>query len=153
MLKVTTFGWTVRTSAFLCLALLSVTCIFTRSRLPPKRGGPVLDFRIFRGDPAYCLLVIGCFFSQMCAWLRWTRNDTHLAYSGLWLPVYFGSAYALEKGMSTDLAFCAMLSCCDSVRSLRPRRHAEYHVGRLLFRPHHPQWSAPVCRLLAGRPR
>jgi MFS family permease len=46
------FGWTVRAAAFLTLAMLFVANLTIRTRLPPRTGGPILDFSHFKDKGA-----------------------------------------------------------------------------------------------------
>jgi hypothetical protein len=46
-----------RAAGFLTLGLLLIACITITTRLPPRRGGPIIDFKHFK-DPAYFLFVV-----------------------------------------------------------------------------------------------
>ena len=48
--------------AFIMLATLLVSLSLMRSRLPPRKSGPIVDFSAFR-DPAYSIFLI-CEFSE-----------------------------------------------------------------------------------------
>lgn len=58
------FGWTVRVMGFMMLAIGCFTASLLRTRLPPRRSGPIVDFECFRELP-YSLYVLGTF---LCIW-------------------------------------------------------------------------------------
>lgn len=66
MFKTSGFGWAVRTSAFIIFALLVVSSCLLRSRLPPKKGGPILDYTVLRNDWPLVFLTLSAFCSQLC---------------------------------------------------------------------------------------
>lgn len=54
------FGWTVRVVAFLMLAIQLTTLAFLRTRLPPRKSGPIVEWAAFTELP-YLLFSIGMF--------------------------------------------------------------------------------------------
>ncbi|MCJ1362174.1 hypothetical protein MMC16_001276 [Acarospora aff. strigata] len=56
------FPWTVRVLAFVMLVLQAVTLAFTRTRLPPRRSGPLVEWAAFKELP-YLLFSIGMFLN------------------------------------------------------------------------------------------
>ena len=56
------FGWTVRVLGFVMLALQAIAFIFMKSRLPPRKSGPLLELAAFREVP-YTLFSIGMFLT------------------------------------------------------------------------------------------
>ncbi|KAI9884896.1 MAG: hypothetical protein M1823_003303 [Watsoniomyces obsoletus] len=58
------FPWTVRVLGLLTLVLLTITNICSRTRLPPRRTGPLIEWAAFKENP-YTLFVIGCFLTLM----------------------------------------------------------------------------------------
>lgn len=80
------FAWTVRILAFVILALLSLTCIFTKARLPPRKGRFFLP-EAFK-DLSYTTMIASIFFLLM----------------GMFIPFFYLPSYAINHGMSTQLA-------------------------------------------------
>ena len=56
------FGWTIRTIAFLNLAIGILTSILLKTRLPPRKSGPLVEWGAFRETP-YLLYVLGMFLN------------------------------------------------------------------------------------------
>jgi MFS family permease len=55
------FGWTLRALGFVQLACLVICIIFAKQRLPPRRGGPIVEWAAFKELP-YTLFTAGIFF-------------------------------------------------------------------------------------------
>ncbi|KAI2624526.1 major facilitator superfamily domain-containing protein [Xylaria nigripes] len=55
------FAWTTRVIGFLVLGLLSIAAAFLRTRLPPRKSGPILELRAFK-DPKYAGFLFSSFF-------------------------------------------------------------------------------------------
>ncbi|KAJ3885820.1 major facilitator superfamily domain-containing protein, partial [Lentinula edodes] len=85
------FAWGVRILAFIVLACVGTGFICCTTRFPPRKGGRVLDIRVFR-SPSYTLLVLGAGFVGL----------------GLYAPVNFGVVYATDHQMSQQLAFYSL---------------------------------------------
>lgn len=83
------FGWAIRISAFLILALLVIGNLTVRSRFPPSPK-PVQLYQYFKPltETPYLLTTIGSF----------------LFYLGLFLPINYIQVQSTESGMSTYLA-------------------------------------------------
>ncbi|KAJ3876359.1 major facilitator superfamily domain-containing protein [Lentinula edodes] len=77
--------------AFIVLACVGMGFICCTTRFPPRKGGRVLDIRVFR-SPSYTLLVLGAGFVGL----------------GLYAPVNFGVVYATDHQMSQQLAFYSL---------------------------------------------
>lgn len=73
------FPWAVRTSAFICLALLAAANLCLRTRLPPKRGGKVVDFSVYRDKPyaVWCGANFAIFLG-VCAAIRYVSRTRKL---------------------------------------------------------------------------
>jgi MFS family permease len=80
------FGWSVRICGFLMLAVVLPACAMVRARLPPRSGKFFLP-SAFRELPYVCL--IGSVFLIML---------------GLFTPFFYLPTFAVEHGMSTQLA-------------------------------------------------
>ena len=61
------FPWTVRTLGFLTLAMLLLSFLLLKQRLPPQKSGPLIDWMAFREpiylSPAACFSISGVFIS------------------------------------------------------------------------------------------
>ncbi|CAF9939081.1 MAG: hypothetical protein HETSPECPRED_001478 [Heterodermia speciosa] len=82
------FGWAVRVMAFIMLATLLISLSVMRSRLPPRKSGPIVDFSAFR-DPAYSIFLASVL----------------ITYTGLYVPFFYVESYATSIGISGDVAF------------------------------------------------
>ncbi|KAJ3777366.1 major facilitator superfamily domain-containing protein [Lentinula raphanica] len=85
------FVWGVRILAFIVIACVGTGFVCCTTRFPPRKGGRVLDIRVFR-TPEYTLLVLGAGFIGL----------------GLYAPLNFGVVYATNHGMSQRLAFYSL---------------------------------------------
>ena len=98
--KGVSFGWSMRTIAFLFLGLLIPACICCRSRLDhqPKPFDVQLFIRPYK-EPAFRLLILGsfCFFWAM------------------YVPANFIILFAQQKGMSHRLSGY-LIAILNSVR-------------------------------------
>ncbi|KAL9627442.1 MAG: hypothetical protein Q9164_007606, partial [Protoblastenia rupestris] len=54
------FAWTVRTQGFVMLALHLVAFTFTKTRLPPRKAGALVEWSAFK-DTSYTLFALGMF--------------------------------------------------------------------------------------------
>ncbi|CAG8978963.1 hypothetical protein HYALB_00012416 [Hymenoscyphus albidus] len=61
----TGFPWAVRCMGFVSLTMVIVILALLRTRLPPRRSGPLIEWRAFK-EPAYMLFTLGIFI------LYWT---------------------------------------------------------------------------------
>ncbi|TBU55782.1 MFS general substrate transporter [Dichomitus squalens] len=84
------FGWTVRASGFLLLALGAIGCVTITSRIPPGRRAisPLPDVKLLTDAP-FVLLVVGCVFVNF----------------GLFIPFTYISDYAISQGVSSSTSF------------------------------------------------
>ncbi|KAK4944332.1 hypothetical protein LTR10_016218 [Elasticomyces elasticus] len=80
------FGWTVRVLGFVNLALLATALAFMRPRLPPRKAGPVIEWRALYEIPYDCVLI-----------------GMSLVFGGLFFSYYYIASYAREIiGMSYE---------------------------------------------------
>ncbi|KAI1619281.1 major facilitator superfamily domain-containing protein [Exophiala viscosa] len=56
------FAWTMRCLGFVQLASLLIANAFTRTRVPPRRAGPLIEWNAFR-DPVFTFFALGSFFN------------------------------------------------------------------------------------------
>ncbi|KIW19544.1 hypothetical protein PV08_00116 [Exophiala spinifera] len=80
------FGWSVRIIGFIILVMMIVAVFTIKTRLPPRRGAILLPSAFTQR--AYVLTTAGIFF------MTW----------GLFTPFFYLPQYALQQGMSLDLA-------------------------------------------------
>ncbi|GAA5996082.1 hypothetical protein JCM5350_007006 [Sporobolomyces pararoseus] len=85
------FGWTVRAVGFLNLGLLIVANLTINSRLPPKKIEKIFDFGSLR-EKGFLLFVLG---ETIIMW-------------GMYSPYFYIQDYAIEHGVSRNLAFYAL---------------------------------------------
>jgi MFS family permease len=55
------FGWTLRVMGFVMLFNAALILLFSRTRLPPRKSGPLVDWDSLR-EPTYVTFCIGVFF-------------------------------------------------------------------------------------------
>lgn len=101
------FGWGVRISGFICLALCAVACCTVSSRLRRARASaPWFDMRHLR-DEQFVLLTVGSVFislGKVIASITW-QHRAHIAPTGLFIPNFYIVSYAIDRGVSPDTAF------------------------------------------------
>lgn len=88
------FGWTVRIMGFLMLATMSFPLAFSRTRLPPRQTGPLVEWSAFKELP-YLLYAIGI---TLCFW-------------GLYFAYYYVSFLVVQL----SLFWHCFLTGCRSV--------------------------------------
>ncbi|KAL8827911.1 MAG: hypothetical protein Q9191_002900 [Dirinaria sp. TL-2023a] len=86
------FGWAVRVMAFIMLTTLLLSLSVMRSRLPPRKSGPIVDFSAFR-DPGYSIFLASVF----------------ITYTGLYVPFFYVESYATNIGINEDMAFYMLI--------------------------------------------
>lgn len=82
------FQWAVRIVGFMVLIGVTFACLATKSRLPPRQGGKLLELHHLR-DPAYGLLSAAAF----------------VTFIGLYTFIFYISTYALAEGIDSSYAF------------------------------------------------
>ncbi|KAG9233580.1 monocarboxylate permease-like protein [Amylocarpus encephaloides] len=80
------FGWTVRICGFMMVPLLAITAYTVKARLPSRKGTFFLP-EAFKSPPYVALIV-----SMFCATL------------GIFVPMFYIPTYAVQHGMSVQLA-------------------------------------------------
>jgi predicted MFS family arabinose efflux permease len=92
------FAWTIRVLGFVNMALLALCLAFLRPRLPPRKSGPIVEWRAFTEAPYLCLLVGmsfvfgGLFFSYYYI-ASFGRTILHMSYAdSLTLLIVFNGA-------------------------------------------------------------
>jgi len=81
------FGWAVRVIALIQLVTLAVSVIVMRSRLPPRKAGPLVDPMAFK-QKSYTLYTLGAY----------------LAFWGLYTPFFYSQSYAEKVNAPSNVA-------------------------------------------------
>ncbi|KAF4976456.1 hypothetical protein FZEAL_6894 [Fusarium zealandicum] len=79
MLPTVGFAWAIRTIGFVQLATLGVAACFLKSRIPPRRSGPLVEWAAFK-EMEYSFYVMGSF----------------MAFWGVYFAFYYLAAYARD---------------------------------------------------------
>ena len=108
------FGWTIRIIGFIMIACLLPSVLAIRARLPPRKKSLLLP-SAFR-EVAYVSL-LGAIFVMML---------------GVFIPIFYLPAYAVEHGMGEQLAFylTAILNGASFFGRVIPGITADKYVGR-----------------------
>ena len=94
------------------LATLLLSLSLMKSRLPPRKSGPIVDFSAFQ-DPAYSIFLI-CKFSATSV-IRTIKNPTDaqlavfVTYTGLYVPFFYIESYATSIGVRGDMVFYMLI--------------------------------------------
>ncbi|KAF4948547.1 hypothetical protein FSARC_13719 [Fusarium sarcochroum] len=105
------FGWTMRTIGFMQAVTMAVSLVFMKSRLPPRRTGPVIEWIAFK-ELEYVFYAVGSF---MCFW-------------GTYFAFFFLATYARDiQGMSyaTSLDLLMVLNGVGTFGRLVPSHLAD----------------------------
>ncbi|KAI7617852.1 MFS monocarboxylate transporter-like protein, partial [Hortaea werneckii] len=100
------FPWTVRIIGFIMLATNAVTIAFYRTRLPPRRSGPIVELSAFR-EPIYVLYCLAAF---MFFW-------------GLYFAFFYVGSYArdrLEMSYQDSVNLLLTMVCVGFIWRLLP---------------------------------
>lgn len=84
--------WATRVMGFVMLATLLVSVAAMKPRLPPRKSGPLINTAALR-DPAFAVWLFAVFFT----------------FIGLYIPFFYVEKYALDIGVSPDLAFYLLM--------------------------------------------
>jgi MFS family permease len=82
------FPWATRIVAFTIFAGSAVPCVLLKSRLPPRKSGPPIDYPSLR-DKTFIFYTTGTF----------------LGFIGIYIPVFFIQSFSLQIGVDANLAF------------------------------------------------
>ncbi|KIW65977.1 hypothetical protein PV04_08190 [Phialophora macrospora] len=92
------FAWTVRVVGFVNLVLLGLCLAFLRPRLPPRKSGPLVEWKAFTEAPYLCLVVgtsflFGGLFFTYYYLASFGRDILHMSYTdSLTLLIVFNAA-------------------------------------------------------------
>ncbi|KAK1760389.1 major facilitator superfamily domain-containing protein [Echria macrotheca] len=92
LLRTLGLRWAIRIMAFVMLGTLMIPLAVMRPRLPPRRSGPLVDMDSLR-DPAFGIWLLAIFTT----------------FIGLYIPFFYVEKYALNIGVSSDLAFYMLI--------------------------------------------
>jgi predicted MFS family arabinose efflux permease len=81
------FAWSVRTIALIMIATLAISNLTLRSRLPPRKAGPLIEPKAFL-QPSYSLYTVGAF----------------LAFWGLYTPFFYSTSYMQKIGAPENVS-------------------------------------------------
>jgi predicted MFS family arabinose efflux permease len=106
------FGWTVRVIGFLVLAMLVVCNLGLRTRLPPRRTGPLVELSAFKEAP-YSLFTLGMVFLFFALYVYFFYITTFattiigmspadaaialLVMNGIGVPARVGASYVADR--------------------------------------------------------
>lgn len=99
--------------AFIMFGSLMVAIALMRTRLPPRRVGPIVDLGDLK-DSAFTMFLIceSAIVDFLCRYLT-SRFSCHLAvmftFAGLCLISFYIESYALNLGIQRDLAFYTLI--------------------------------------------
>ncbi|KAK3942561.1 major facilitator superfamily domain-containing protein [Diplogelasinospora grovesii] len=87
-------AWAIRILAFVMLGTLAISVCVMRPRrdLPPRKSGPLINVDSLR-TPAFAIWLFAVFFT----------------FIGLYIPFFYVSKYALNIGVSQDVAFYMLI--------------------------------------------
>lgn len=111
------FPWTVRVSGFVMLFNHLFTCTLLRPRLPPRKAGPLVEWRAFR-EPTYACFVAGMFF----------------AFWGLYYGFFYVGTFARDVvGLSTpqSIDLLLLVNGLSSPGRVAPALLADWRLGPL----------------------
>lgn len=86
------FPWAVRVMAFIMLGTLLISIAVMKPRLPPRKSGPLINVEALK-DPVFATWLLAVFFT----------------FIGLYIPFFYVENYALNLGISPDLAFYMLI--------------------------------------------
>lgn len=133
------FPWTVRVIGFVMFGIQCVTIAFTRTRLPPRRSGPIVELQAFKELPyaMYCVAMFLVFWGLYFAFyyigsfgrdvLNLSRNDSinlllilnGVGLFGRLIPAYLADKYFGPLNLIGPVTFVAgvLLYCWAAVSS------------------------------------
>ncbi|PLB49677.1 MFS general substrate transporter [Aspergillus steynii IBT 23096] len=86
------FPWTMRILGFLTLAMLTPSFIFLKPRMPPRKGGPIVEWNAFR-EFSYLMFSLGMF----------------LVFWGLYVAFFYISSFARTLGATQSVSISLLL--------------------------------------------
>jgi MFS family permease len=111
------FGWTLRVVAFVMLALQGVALAFAKPRLPPRKSGPLVEWKAFKELP-YVFFSVGMF----------------LNFWGLYFGFYYVGSFAQSMvglSRSESINLLIMMNGVGLVGRMVPAYFADRYFGPL----------------------
>ena len=84
--------WAIRVMAFIMLGTLLISISIMKPRLPPRKSGPLINTEALK-DPVFAVWLLAVFF----------------IFIGLYIPFFYVETYALNLGISANLAFYLLI--------------------------------------------
>ncbi|KAI4129387.1 MAG: hypothetical protein LQ347_003794 [Umbilicaria vellea] len=84
--------WAIRVMAFIMLGTLLISISIMKPRLPPRKSGPLINTEALK-DPVFAVWLLAVFF----------------IFIGLYIPFFYVETYALNLGISANLAFYMLI--------------------------------------------
>ena len=109
------FGWTVRVLGFIMLAFQLIAFALARTRVPPRKIGPLVEWSAFT-EPQYTLFAVGIFF---CFW-------------GIYPAYYYIGEYAtrvLGVSYSNSINLLIIMNGIGIIGRLVPPYFADKYTG------------------------
>ncbi|KAH6604468.1 peptide chain release factor 1 [Trichoderma cornu-damae] len=109
------FGWTVRVMGLVVLVTSAIVILLVRTRLPPRKAGPLVDWAAFK-EMTYVLFVVSMFI---------TLWATYFAY-------YYARAYSLDRldgSQSTSFNMLIIINAVGVPGRLVPAYLADRYFG------------------------
>ncbi|KAI9841662.1 MAG: hypothetical protein M1837_000456 [Sclerophora amabilis] len=111
------FPWTIRVIGFVTLGIAIITSTLSKTRLPPRKSGPLVEWAAFKELP-YSLFSVGTF---LCFW-------------GLYFAFYYVGSFArdvLEVSESDSISLLLIMNGVGLVGRLVPNYAADRLFGPL----------------------
>ncbi|KAJ5858609.1 hypothetical protein N7534_003886 [Penicillium rubens] len=86
------FAWAIRIIALVCAVTCSIACLTVRTRLPPKKAGPSLDFRALR-DIKYASATLSVFLVEFA----------------VFIPITYITSYTLHAGFDEQMSYAVLV--------------------------------------------
>lgn len=109
------FPWTMRVLGFLSLGMLLPSFIFFKQRVPPRKGGPLVEWTAFQ-DASYAIFTLGIFF------MFW----------GLYVAFFYIGSYATEVigvDESTSINLLLIMNGAGFFARILPNILADRYTG------------------------
>ncbi|CAG8238932.1 unnamed protein product [Penicillium nalgiovense] len=86
------FAWAIRIIALVCAVACSIACLTVRTRLPPKKAGPSLDFKALK-DIKYASATLSVFLVEFA----------------VFVPITYITSYTLHAGFDEQMSYAVLV--------------------------------------------
>ncbi|KAJ5465685.1 hypothetical protein N7530_009472 [Penicillium desertorum] len=86
------FTWAIRIIALVCAVTCSIACLSVRTRLPPKKAGPSLDFKALK-DIKYASATLSVFFVEFA----------------VFVPITYITSYTLHADFDQQMSYAVLV--------------------------------------------